>query len=263
MNKKILIPIATLSTVGVMSVAFLSKTPELKSVDVRADNSITLDSEALQQATLSTLEVPDNRNKTVVMKEDRQFRIPLPNGKYVSGAVIFNDCGHQYIGNNLAEPFGINNDTDTGQAFNFHFVFSLQHIKSISIKFTGKMTTSSADTDAQNFYIRTKTKSFDPYFATEKAFHDHLQDEDNGGYINLLANDTANNYYDYVTHAWDVSEDKWSVGVNSSENTFTDNFNGNQYQLAVVQIQNESSLSIKKDRDFQFAIESITFDYYC
>ncbi len=271
MNKKLLIPFAVLSTTTVLSVAFLSRVPDLKQVDVQADYSVTLDNNDLKQAALSTLVVPDNRFNGLVYKEDRQFRIPLPNtnGKYVSGAVIFGDCGDQYVGASLGDPFGIDIDTGNNPAFNFHFVFSFQYIKSLSVTFTARIITESKDTTAQRLWIRPKAKAFQPYFASEEVFYDTITDKDNGGYDKLLQEAKyEGGYYDYVCPApWVSNQNAFDAGVDQIDKTVaTPDFTTGEYQpyqLAVYQIRNAANDPIGDNRNLQVSIKSITFNYKC
>ena len=58
---------------------------------------------------------------------DKKFRLNLSNGRYIDGAIIFNDCGDQSVGPTLGDPMKLDNTGNTGaNAYNFNVLFSLQ-----------------------------------------------------------------------------------------------------------------------------------------
>ena len=69
-------------------------------------------------------------------ESDKKFTIDVGNGKYIEGAIIFRDCGYQYVGNNLLDAFGIKNTSNTSQPYNFNILFYLDKLSRFDIAYT-------------------------------------------------------------------------------------------------------------------------------
>lgn len=69
--------------------------------------------------------------------DSRQFVYSLPGGKYIQGAVLFGDCGHQSVGDTLADPMTMDNNggVDEKNAADFHILFSAHGLQYVSFTF--------------------------------------------------------------------------------------------------------------------------------
>ena len=95
---------------------------------------ITINKDMLYNAKLYDYRHPDKEYSKD--ESDKKFTIDVGNGKYIEGAIIFRDCGYQYVGNNLLDAFGIKNTSDTSQAYNFNILFYLDKLTRFDIAYT-------------------------------------------------------------------------------------------------------------------------------
>lgn len=135
---------------------------------------------------------------------DKKFRIPLDNGAYIDGAVIFNDCGHQFVGSTLGDAFGIDNTYDEApkNAYNFNILFSFEHVTSIGVDLRANVIGNSTNTEEKGL-------TWLKYASIEGEFYEVLRDRVT--YANLVNNPRDGNFYSkasYDVHALPMSTDK-------------------------------------------------------
>lgn len=117
--------------VSLAAVAVITRNNEALKPAKADENSLVLDSTALENIALEDIDFGKSEGK------DKKFRIDLGNDKYIDGAVVFRDCGHQFTGNTLGDAFGINNENvETANAYNFQILFSLESSYDISFDIT-------------------------------------------------------------------------------------------------------------------------------
>ena len=85
---------------------------------------------------LKTIALEDIKLKGDSKPADKKFRLPLGNGKYIEGAIVFNDCGYQYTGATLGDFFGINNTDTIANAYNFNILFSMENTERITVNYS-------------------------------------------------------------------------------------------------------------------------------
>ena len=71
---------------------------------------------------------------------DKKFTIDVGNGKTIEGAIIFRDCGYQYVGETLLDAFGIKNTADTSNSYNFNILFFMDRLMRLDFAYTAHST---------------------------------------------------------------------------------------------------------------------------
>ena len=94
---------------------------------------ITINKDMLYNAKLYDYRHPDKEYSKD--ESDKKFTIDVGNGKYIEGAIIFRDCGYQYVGNNLLDAFGIKNTSNTSQPYNFNILFYFDKLSRFEINY--------------------------------------------------------------------------------------------------------------------------------
>lgn len=69
----------------------------------------------------------------------RKFKYEMSGGKFIEGAILFGDCDYQYVGNNLSEPFGINNTSKGNQNSDFHIFFNTHGLTRAEFYYTAQL----------------------------------------------------------------------------------------------------------------------------
>ena len=139
-NNKLLLTVGAILmvgvTAGVIGTSYSSNiASKLLSANANGSKETTVTNVKLKDVTFETLDIVDNRNNGTEVKHDKKFRIPLGGGKYILGALVYHDCGHQFIGDEdetdatLGETLYMDNTfQDAGKnAFNFHILFALDY----------------------------------------------------------------------------------------------------------------------------------------
>ena len=150
----------------------------------------------------TVLEDWDIKNNGLI---DKKFRIQLPKGKYIDGAIIFNDVSGQTCGPTLADAL-MNDNTEGTETrrFNFNVLFSLDNAIKMVTSF--KMKSNRADS-GECLYFQTK-------FALYSEDHDRTKfyEEIENNYSYIAVTSTCNapdsNYYygDYSAYTSDWSD---------------------------------------------------------
>ena len=102
--------------------------------DDEENNIITVNKDMLFNAKLVDYKHP---KKTYMQgQSDKKFSIDVGNGKTIEGAIIFRDCGYQYVGETLLDAFGIKNTSDSDNAYNFNILFSMDKLLRFDVNYT-------------------------------------------------------------------------------------------------------------------------------
>ena len=139
MNKRLL----AVSTLALGATALTIATVCYSQKGINEESLIIATEEAntrtLTSADLATATFTNYRHSTRSYTEgqyDKKFQIDLGEGKYIDGLLLFADCGHQSVGDNLSEPFVIDcSSEESNNAYNFNVLLSVKGIKEVS--FTG------------------------------------------------------------------------------------------------------------------------------
>ena len=234
-----------------------------------ASKEITLDNEALRRAVLEDYSFPDNRGEgDPVMRPDKKFRLPLPDGGYIAGAVIYHDCGNQYIGTpeqtnaTLGDAFYMNS-VSGNNAYNFNIAFALDNIDQIHYTYTAtlkKGQTFPHESRKYWFYSAMKTKSYTNN-GTDQSFYGELESagykkilentqiSDSGTYYTKVAKSTAEDFEQYNPHTRSYNTE-WLSGEYAAN-------------MAVLQFNQSSNGEIEEGMIISFVIDSIKFTYHC
>ena len=125
-----------MSIVGAASIALCAiaanrVNPSLTPVPAMA-SEVSINSETLANAVFVDRQMKNG-------DEYKAFQIPLGNGKYISGALLYEDLSYVYLGDNLGSTFGRNkpNDEDTDKnSFCFAFLFRFQNrVSSMNVSY--------------------------------------------------------------------------------------------------------------------------------
>lgn len=184
---------------------------------------------------------------------DKKFRIALPDGKYIDGAVIFNDCGHQFVGDSLGDPFGIAAPSAAGAyAYNFNILFSFEHVTSITVDLRASVTGEGENTGKEAI-IWLK------YASLKGEFYQGLIGHSN--YAELVANSRESGiysaaYYKFEQLALSVDEES---ALNLSTGASGDDINIAAFQFTQSQWKYIATPGFTTSA----FINSLTFTYYC
>lgn len=132
--KQLLISIASVVTFALVAVVVATNqnTQSLPSFADPAYKEETLNAAKLATCTFSAYKF-DNKN------DSRKFTYSMPGGKFIEGAILFGDCGYQYVGANLSEPFGINNTSGGNKDLDFHIFFNAHGLTRAELYFDVKL----------------------------------------------------------------------------------------------------------------------------
>ena len=176
---------------------------------------------------------------------DKKFRISLPHGRYIDGALLFNDCSHQYVGSTLGDTFGIyaNNGRTSGDAYNFNVLFSIESTTGLSVNFVAE--TNQADAN-QQFVVRIKyaTVTGDFYEALDNAVYQEV--------VNGYSPCIYNNVIDRKTYNFSTTT------VSSS---FSYNYSGSN--IVCFQFNYFGSVLLPLGRSASCTLSDLTLKYTC
>ena len=189
---------------------------------------------------------------------DKKFRIQLPEGKYIDGAIIFNDISGQTCGPTLADALMNDNTAGTeNRHFNFNVLFSLDNAIKMVTSF--KMKSNRADS-GEAMYFQTK-------FALYSEDHDRTkfyeEIENNYSYTDVTLNCNGGGNYYYGDSSAYTSD--WS-NIDNVEKDITVQWDVNR-PLRVAAIQFTSIFSggpIVHAGDWvSCTLTSLSFAYEC
>ena len=256
MEKQKLIIIPSLAVFAIaLSVAFSSRGIDslLDNYSAKADTSITINNEALANAIYEPFEVIDNRFDNPEVKQDKKFKIPLNNGQYILGAVIFNDCAYQSIGDDLSDPMYMDNYLSATQenAFNFNIVFGFEHLTSVTLNYFFRIQDRYSSGFKPDCELRFKNRDYSG--TTDEDFYNDLT---TAGYKDILKTGSGSYYINTTSTFIDYS-------VNADCHlTFTPA--STDCNMLVIQLTySEAKDFLKVDQILMFQIESLTFNFEC
>ena len=230
---------------------------------------VTLDNEALRRAVLEDYSFPDNRGEGApVMRPDKKFRLPLPDGGYIAGAVIYHDCGNQYIGTpeqtnaTLGDAFYMNS-VSGNNAYNFNIAFALDNIDQIHYTYTATLKegeTYPMVAEKYWFYSAMKTKSY-TNDGTDQSFYNELE---SAGYKKILENTKISEGGTYYTKVARSFADDFADNNPNTKSNNTEWLSGAYAaNMAVLQFNQSSKGEIDAGKIISFVIKSIKFTYHC
>lgn len=123
-------------------VAFSAASISLAAVTISNNNVINANADSEVITTVDLDAVALNKDLTQPLHDsnneryDQLFTIALENEKYIDGALLFNDCGRQFIGDTLAEPFGLVNNDSNANNYDFNFFFETVGCRSMEVTLT-------------------------------------------------------------------------------------------------------------------------------
>lgn len=251
------------ATIGLLVAAYSQHGAQSISKATTTSKSLTLDKTALSNVTFEEFDIVDNRWGGTEIKHDKKFRIALDNGKYILGAILYHDCGHQYIGTasevnaTLGDAFTMNNVGTGGKnAFNFNIVFSLDNIDSLTYYYTATLKQGETyPKDSCEFYTEIKAKRYTSD-GKDASFYNELTTAGYNGLLQYHGDDR--DYYDFLQGDFaDYFEEEnpnpeWYQAQNLDAN------------MVVIQFNSSGSQGLLEgDKIISFAFDSITFNYHC
>lgn len=88
---------------------------------------------------------------------DSKFSISLGGQRRIDGAIIYRDCGQQFVGDFLGDRFGIHNVSINPQAYNFNILFSFEdNVQSLNVEYSVEMELDSGESSSEQFTAQLK-----------------------------------------------------------------------------------------------------------
>ena len=165
---------------------------------------ITVNKDMLYNNKLEDYHHPD---KTYEKNEaDKKFVIDVGNGKTIEGAIIFRDCGYQYVGDNLLDAFGIKNTAEWSNAYNFNILFYMDKLMRLDFTYTAHSTVYNW-IDQQIKFGNLDTSEDDFYTSLSKVPYEWIVEKAGGDYGRRLfpGGETAA-MNDYVINMGDIPD---------------------------------------------------------
>ena len=231
--------------------------------------SLTLSNTDLKNVTLADFDIPDNRGAGAPeTKHDKKFKITRPDGKYIIGAVVYHDCGYQYIGTrneanaSLGDAFTMDNVTQPEEAahgqnaFNFHIIFALDNIDSISYNFDVAVTDYNVEKTNAAYFTAVKVRQYSNPDNTDAYFYSDITTKGYKGVVDNTDGDTT--YFD------DAKQAKTTERTAYHSQVTHDNYQNNNVGTNMVAIQfNYAGRMFAAEKVISFTFTSITFNYHC
>ena len=256
MKKRNVILLSSLAIITIaLTTAFFGRGIDSLSIkhSAKADNSVTLTSEALSQAIYEPFEVIDNRYDVPVAKPDKKFRIPLNDDQYILGAVIFNDCANQTIGNDLSKPMYMDNylHGDQPNAFNFNIVFGFEHLTGVTLNYFFRIEDRNSSDFKPNCELRFKNRDYEGN--SDEDFYKDLTDAGN----RKILYKNQGSYYSNTPYT------NISYGLNADYHLSYTPAATDCNMLVIQLTYTEATDFLKVGQILMFQIESITFNFEC
>lgn len=215
---------------------------------------ITINKDMLYNAKLYDYRHPDKEYSKD--ESDKKFTIDVGNGKYIEGAIIFRDCGYQYVGNNLLDAFGIKNTSNTSQAYNFNILFYFDKLSRFDVAYTTHATVFNWIDYEIKFARDDKLTEDDFYSSLDKVPYKQIHEHSGGNYGDTLfpGGDTARGNY-YTIKQYVDSEDTvyrasyWALTEGTSK-------------LVGLNFTNYDNYLIERGGELDFKLTSLQFYYY-
>lgn len=180
-------------------------------------------------------------------KTDKIFRIPLDNGAYIDGAILFNDCDYQRTGATLGDAFGLHNPGPDSGTYNFNVFFSFQNVTDISV---------SADICSDHTGGTEKTLMMAKFARIDGNFHDVLGATEYSTLVSRAGSGVFYDASDYNTSAATLS------AAHTSQSVYCERRDSNP-NLAVFQFTYAEGYPIDNGNEITCAITNLSFSYYC
>ena len=222
-----------------------------------SSKTVTITKEKLNATVLSDLE--GGHKDANNAKRDQKFTIELDDGKFIYGAVIFSDCGHQFIGNSLGEAFGIDNTSEkSGNAYNFNFLFSFDKAIGMSANVDVTATDTSKEDDAELCLKFIKST-----VGTGLGFYERFTAE-TGGYVydEIKELPSRSDYYSTVTGQYAANPCYLSESP-KNQTIIADTDTDGTYNVAVFQFTYNDGNFIEAGNKISCTLQSLTFTYSC
>lgn len=88
---------------------------------------------------------------------DSKFSISLGGQRRIDGAIIYRDCGQQFVGDFLGDRFGIHNVSINPQVYNFNILFSFEdNVQSLNVDYSVEMELDSGEASSERFTVQLK-----------------------------------------------------------------------------------------------------------
>lgn len=180
-------------------------------------------------------------------KTDKIFRIPLDNGAYIDGAILFNDCENQYTGSTLGDAFGLHNPGPDSGTYNFNVFFSFQNVTDISV---------SADICSDHTEDTEKTLMMAKFARIDGNFHDVLTTTEYSTLVSRAGSGVFYDASDYNTAIATLNAEHTSQSVSCERRDSNPN-------LAAFQFTYDDGNLIDNGNEITCTIKSLYFEYYC
>ncbi len=193
-SKKVIISILSVATFSLMAVVVLTNQNDQSFVSNADGTTIvkTLSASELQKCTFE----PYTFNKKT---DSRKFKYEMSGGKFIEGAILFGDCEYQFVGNNLSEPFGIDNQSKGNKNADFHIFFSVHGLTRAEFYYTAQLDKALeygsigsqekikfTDKSGNGLYEELATQTYSSITSTEAGETNFYKQVVNGGGINIV-----------------------------------------------------------------------------
>lgn len=241
-SKKALISILGVATFALTS-AFVFATKNTQSYISYADGTViqkTLNPSDLQQCTFESYTFNGKTNS-------RKFKYEMSGGKFIEGAILFGDCEYQFVGNNLSEPFGIDNTSKGNQNSNFHIFFNVHGLTRAEFYYTAQLLT---PLDYGSIGPQEKIKFTDKcgsglYEELKDKKYSDITNNENTGFYKQIVNGGGMNITDTEVHSDSIKRPK-EVDVT---------LNAVVFQL--------SAYTIPMGKKLAFSLTKVVLNYTC
>lgn len=261
-----------LSIFGVSSLMLLTIATTLNSSHfntfnrAKGDNTVTVVTQDMLDATrLYDFDIKGTGEKNQI---DSRFQIALANDKCIDGAIIYRDCGQQFVGDYLGDRVGIHNNSGVAQAYNFNFLFSFENnIESFSAEYSVEMELDKNGSGDEHYQVQIKC-------STDSMITDFYDDlESKYDYDYSMLTEKADTYaqtvksiyvnsWKYHTEADNTLSAGGSVTNQQIHFDFAENYRKNVVGLQFTYWNTDSNF-IKGYKWLRFKLNRLEFSYSC
>lgn len=183
-------------------------------------------------------------------KVDKKFHIPLLEGNYIDGAILFNDCDRQEVGGTLGDAFGQHNTESDPQAYNFNIFFSFEHIVEVGIN---------VDAYSYNFGLASEQSMLLLKYAHIDG--DFYQALENADYDTLVGRPGSSSFYangasDFNSYGSSLTKEHTEMELFCQPHT-------SNLNIAVFQFTYRDGDFIDNGNEITCTINSLRFEYSC
>lgn len=246
--KQLLISIASVVTFALVAVVVATNqnTQTLPSFADPAYKEETLNAAKLATCTFSAYTF-DKKNKS------RKFKYEMSGGKFIEGAILYGGAGdgsdYQFVGDNLSQPFGMDNTTGGWQYPNIFIFFNAHGLTRVDFYFNAQLnkSTEPGTTVVYNYWIK----------LTDKCANGLYTELDKQTYSKIKQTVAENDFYkDGTTGGSDELKDTNP----KSEHPYRPNQYAGTINAAVLQIE---AFKVPANTKFSITLTSIVLRYTC